>query len=109
MNANRKRPFGIVAFLCWFVFVTPGLAIAADKAELIAFFKDLCEDCHGGTRKHNLKFARFGYDESAHKKGGNSFYANGDGCQRCHTHEGFIEYLKTGKIDPKSYINLNPE
>ena len=79
---------------------------AARKAALNEFFgKSLCLDCHGPTPAHNIQWARAGYDHSVHKNGGHAFYSNGDECQKCHTHEGFVQYGgKNVKIDPKSYI-----
>jgi hypothetical protein len=79
---------------------------AARKAALNEFFgKSLCLECHGSTPTYNIKWARAGYDRSLHKNGGHSFYSNGDECQKCHTHEGFVKYGgKDLKIDPKSFI-----
>ncbi len=89
------------------LFPLPNLSFGVDKAELFVFFKDLCDACHGANPTHDIKSARAGYDLSGHKNNGNAFYANGDGCQKCHTHEGFIEYIETGKTDPQSFIK-NP-
>src|SRR4030042_1949351 len=61
-------------------------------------------DCHGPTPKSPLLGARLGYDPSGHKNNDNSYYANGQGCQKCHTNEGFIEFAATGKVDPKSSV-----
>ena len=80
---------------------------AARKAALNEFFgKSLCHECHGSTPTYSIKWGREGYDHSVHKNGGHAFYANGDDCQKCHTHEGFVKYGgKNVKIDPKSFIN----
>jgi hypothetical protein len=79
----------------------------ARKAAMDAFFdKQFCNDCHGPTPLYNIKSARASYDHSGHKNGGNAFYANGDGCQKCHTHEGFVEYVTTGKVDDKGYVKM---
>ena len=67
-------------------------------------FGAACADCHGATPKYPLLGARLGYDTSGHKNNDNSYYANGQGCQRCHTNEGFIEFAATGKVDPKSFV-----
>ncbi len=58
-----------------------------------------CADCHGATPKYHILGARLGYDTSGHKNNANSYYANGAGCQRCHTNEGFIEFVNTGKVE----------
>ena len=65
-------------------------------------FDNSCAACHGTTPEYPLLGARLGYDASGHKNNDNSYYANGAGCQICHTNEGFIDYVKTGKVDPAS-------
>ncbi len=67
-------------------------------------FGDSCAACHGSTPEYPLLGARLGYDKSGHKNNDNSYYANGAGCQICHTNEGFIDYVKTGKVDPDAYV-----
>jgi cytochrome c5 len=69
-------------------------------------FDSTCSVCHGPTPKFPLLGARLGYNDSGHKNNDNSFYANGGGCQKCHTNEGFIEYTKTGTIsnDAKVFV-----
>ena len=66
-----------------------------------------CAPCHGATPKYPVLGARLAYDTSGHKNNGNSYYANGGGCQICHTNEGFIDYVKTGTVDPKAFV-ANP-
>lgn len=94
----------MIAFVFLSALITPGAGYSADVAELYVFFADLCNDCHGANPKYAIYSARGGYDHSGHKNNGNAYYANGDGCQQCHTHEGFLEYLEKGAIDPKSYV-----
>ncbi|MBN2040500.1 MAG: hypothetical protein JW864_10680 [Spirochaetes bacterium] len=36
--------------------------------------------------------------------GSNANYANGGGCQQCHTHQGFMEYLEEGSADDLSVV-----
>jgi len=67
-------------------------------------FDNSCAACHGTTPEYPLLGARLGYDTSGHKNNDNSYYANGAGCQICHTNEGFIDYVKTGKVDPEAYV-----
>ena len=67
-------------------------------------FGAACADCHGATPKYPLLGARLGYDTSGHKNNDNSSYANGQGCQKCHTNEGFIDFVKTGKVDDKAFV-----
>jgi len=64
-----------------------------------------CMECHGSVPKYPILGARLGYDYSGHKNNGNSRYANGGGCQRCHTNEGFIDYLAKGSVDPNAFID----
>ena len=70
-------------------------------------FPQACADCHGPEPTQPIMGARASYDRSGHKNFGNSYYANGAGCQQCHTNEGFIAYVKTGKVDTKGYV-ANP-
>ena len=96
---------GYFALLLGLMLVVSTQAFGVDKAELSQFFDRLCGDCHNSTNpKYGVLSARMGYDKSGHKNIGNSFYSNGAGCQRCHTNEGFVEYVNTGKVDPKTYI-----
>jgi len=67
-------------------------------------FGAACAECHGAAPKYPLLGARLGYETSGHKNNDNSFYANGGGCQQCHTNEGFIDYVKTGKVDDKAFV-----
>lgn len=63
-----------------------------------------CTKCHGGETEYPVAGARLSHAYSGHMLGWdqidqNSWYANGRGCQRCHTSEGFIEYVKTGTVE----------
>lgn len=107
---NSMIILGIGLFIS-LVLLLPGFIIADDKdiaarkASLDEFFgKQVCKDCHGPAALYNIRSARAQYDVSGHKNNGNSFYANGEICQKCHTHEGFVERVTTGKIDEKSYV-----
>ncbi|MFZ4617091.1 MAG: hypothetical protein ACOYM2_12965 [Rectinemataceae bacterium] len=62
-----------------------------------------CMGCHGSTApKYPILGAKLGYEASVHSIGGNARYSNAGGCQRCHTNEGFIEYVTMG-MDPVAY------
>lgn len=63
-----------------------------------------CKNCHGSVTAYPVPGSRAGYDISGHKNLGNSYYANSDVCQKCHTNEGFIKYVTSGSIDPGSSI-----
>ncbi|MFZ4615473.1 MAG: hypothetical protein ACOYM2_04640 [Rectinemataceae bacterium] len=63
-----------------------------------------CMSCHDSTdAEYPLLGARLGNEVSGHATLGNSRYANATGCQRCHTNEGYVQYVKmdfdTAKYD----------
>lgn len=114
---RRDRILQMVAGSMCLVFLGAGILfaetkedaakIAERKAALNAFFnKQLCGDCHGSNPVYNIRSARAQYDVSGHKTGGHAFYANGEVCMRCHTQEGFVTYLKDGKVDEKGYVKM---
>jgi hypothetical protein len=63
-----------------------------------------CASCHGATPEYPVLGAKLGYEVSGHKNNDNSYYANGGGCQKCHTNEGFITYVETGQVDSDGYV-----
>jgi len=70
-------------------------------------FPQGCLSCHGSEPEYPVLGVRSQYMTSGHKNNGNASYANGGECQQCHTNEGFVEYAKTGKVDPKGFV-ANP-
>ncbi len=62
-----------------------------------------CVSCHGSDMEFPIANARAGYETSVHKAGGNAFYSNGGGCQKCHTNEGFVKFVKTGMMDETGF------
>ena len=66
-----------------------------------------CWTCHGEQPKYAVQGVRSQYLTSGHRNLGNYAYANGGGCQQCHTNEGFIQYARAGKVDAKGFI-ANP-
>jgi hypothetical protein len=66
-----------------------------------------CVDCHGSEPKFPVRGIRSQYLTSGHHTLGNASYANADDCQGCHTSEGFIQRVKTGKVDIKKFV-ANP-
>lgn len=111
--AELKKVLLMTCFLSLLVLVSvPALLFAegAREIELGEVFPPACADCHGPDPEYPLLGVREGYNHSGHKNGyenelPNAYYANGVGCQRCHTNEGFIEYVKTGTVDPKTYVS----
>ncbi len=83
----------------------PLQVFAEGQAETDEFgFLASCSSCHSGTPDYPVLGAREGYDNSGHKNGyehhtKNAYYANGSGCQKCHTNEGFIEFVNTGTVE----------
>ncbi len=64
-----------------------------------------CTNCHSSTNaKYPFLGARARYELSGHKIIGDAAYANGQGCQKCHTHEGFVAFTQRGEPDPKEFI-----
>ncbi|HUI72219.1 MAG TPA: hypothetical protein VL354_16990 [Spirochaetia bacterium] len=67
-----------------------------------------CADCHASTNpRYPFLGEKARYEVSGHKLLGNAAYANGDGCQVCHTNEGFISSIEKGNPDPKDFV-ANP-
>jgi hypothetical protein len=90
------------------LFLAPALMYAAGSVDVSGASsspsQSSCMKCHGSTPEYPILGARMGYDTSGHKRNGNSAYANGGGCQQCHTNEGFIEYVAKGKTDPNAFV-----
>ena len=65
----------------------------------------VCTDCHSSTNpKYGVLGTKARYELSGHKTLGNAANANGQGCQKCHTNEGFIAYTQKGEPDPRDFI-----
>lgn len=84
--------------------VAIGLSAAVPATAQSLVFPAECADCHGPDPAYEIRGARMQYLESGHYLGfdkheAHAWYANGDGCQQCHTHEGFVEYVRLGKIE----------
>ena len=76
---------------------------------------DSCMECHSGdtTEGSAVRTAQAQYDESGHLNGprmlsaytgdhmyvfhgSNASYANGPDCSKCHTHQGFVDFIDAG-------------
>lgn len=53
-----------------------------------------CTLCHDNSALIETKYAQ--WSESVHATGENAAYANRTGCVRCHTSQGFLEYVAEG-------------
>jgi len=94
--------------LCGFlVFVVIFLLFPPTSDSQTSILPKGCVDCHGSEARYPVRGARTQYLTSGHRTIGNASYANSDDCQGCHTNEGFIEFTKKGKIDPKKVVS-NP-
>ncbi|HUX42363.1 MAG TPA: hypothetical protein VMV83_14440 [Rectinemataceae bacterium] len=63
-----------------------------------------CFSCHGSTgAKYPLLGAKLSYEASGHATMGDSRYANGQGCQRCHTNEGYVQYATEFGFDTAKF------
>ena len=83
----------------------PIAGFSQDKARTV--LPKGCVACHAEETKFPVRGARSQYLTSGHRKLGHASYANSEGCQACHTHEGFVERVKKGKVDPKAVV-ANP-
>lgn len=106
---RTKTILWVCVMLLWFLLV-PGLVLAIGQYEENSMSGLSCADCHSSTSpKYPLLGAALGYEQSGHNLGfkneaQNSYYANGNGCQQCHTNEGFIEYVETGSVDSAAFV-----
>lgn len=97
-----------VKSLCGFLaLLLAAFLFPSDSEAQTSVLPKACVDCHGSETKFPVRGIRTQYLTSSHKTLGNASYANSDDCQGCHTNEGFIERLKTGKVDPKKFVS-NP-
>jgi hypothetical protein len=77
--------------------------IRSSQVNVIEEVSGTCGACHGAETVYPVAGAQLAYSHSGHylgfdKEAQNSWYANGNGCQQCHTSEGFVEYVKTGEV-----------
>jgi hypothetical protein len=87
-----------------FLFCLVGFSIADAQTSILP---KGCVDCHGSETKFPVRGVRSQYHTSGHRTLGNASYANAGDCQSCHTNEGFIQRVKTGKVDTKQFV-ANP-
>jgi len=100
MTATR-RSFGLFTLFGFSLFL-PSAALSQHLA-----FPKACTACHGSETKYPVRGDLAQYLTSGHYTIGNYSYSNSEGCQRCHTNEGFVQFVKTGKVDPKQVV-ANP-
>lgn len=105
---HGKKNLTVITVVAFILFILGSfqLLVSCKKRDLAVteILPQSCRDCHGSEPKYALLSAKAGYDLSGHNRNGNAFYANGDGCQRCHTNEGFVEFVKTGKVDETGFV-----
>ncbi len=109
MNNYLKNCFATVKFLSLILFISV-LSISCNKGNTEINLDSTCGGCHGGgNSEFSIQGVREGYINSGHYLGyemesKNAYYANGGGCQQCHTNEGFIEYVVNGSVDPDTHV-----
>jgi hypothetical protein len=77
--------------------------VRSNQVNVIQEIGGTCGSCHGAETDYPVAGAQLSYAQSGHYLGWdrhaqNSWYANGNGCQQCHTSEGFVEYVNTGEV-----------
>jgi hypothetical protein len=60
---------------------------------------DNCFVCHG-DQNALIVSAQREYDNSVHGSGRNVDYTNRSSCPQCHDHQGFLEFMATGEVNP---------
>ncbi len=108
MKSMGKRCYIVLVLLLAPVFLFAvgqyeGDSNLVTEDEVAGIVSKTCGACHGAETKYPVAGAVLSYEQSGHnlgweKHGPNSWYANGGGCQICHTSEGFVEFVKTGKV-----------
>jgi hypothetical protein len=99
------RRFVALSLLAWACAASPALAQAQKSQKSQKFvFPQACAACHGSETRYPVRGDRSQYLTSGHRILGHASYANSEGCQQCHTNEGFVEYVKNGKVDPKAVV-----
>ena len=113
---DNPRDYLFIVRLLLLLLIFPSIIISCTKEVTQATefdFEAACGKCHSSSNpEYPLLGAREGYNNSGHYLGfelhtKNAYYANGNGCQLCHTNEGFIEYVTTGTVDSESFV-ANP-
>ena len=79
--------------------VASAAASSTGETQQRTVFLDACIKCHGDTPAYPMRGAVLEFETSGHRNNGNAHYANGNNCQQCHTHEGFVEFVETGKVE----------
>lgn len=100
---SKRASFGLLALLGALV---PFAAQPASGSKPFTFPKD-CVACHGSEPRFPVRGVLTQYLTSGHRTIGHASYSNSEGCQMCHTNEGFVEFVKKGKVDPKEVV-ANP-
>jgi hypothetical protein len=77
--------------------------IRSSGGDVVELLGETCGACHGAETKYPVAGAQLSFEESGHalgygKHAQNSWYANGSGCQICHTSEGFVDFVNTGEV-----------
>ena len=103
----RYRLLGLLVFSATLLPLN-GAAQSKSKGAPPQFaFPKACVDCHGSGARNTLFAAHAASTTRATARSAMPPTPNSEGCQRCHTNEGFIEFVKKGAVDPKAIV-ANP-
>jgi len=100
---RQQHKFPALLAACFLLLAVEALSQTQPKPVI----PDACAACHAEEAKYPVRGVRSQYLTSGHRRLGHASYANSEGCQGCHTHEGFVERVKKGKVDPKAVV-ANP-
>jgi hypothetical protein len=66
-----------------------------------------CTQCHVSETK--IKVRQIQYEASVHRNGGNFRRGSSAFCSACHAHEGFVERIEAGVLEPtEGFDNPSP-
>jgi hypothetical protein len=101
-DGKFANPYLTLDYMCRKCHTDRDQAWMAENAKRIHFpdvSNKQCFDCHSGNGL--LEQARGGWENSVHASGNNIDYTNrggGSDCTKCHNHQGFVEFLRTGTV-----------
>lgn len=96
----RKTAFSFIITLTLLILLIPGCERKVVIEEDTMVSSSSCFTCHGDDGL--LLAAKGEWQNSVHASGSNVDYTNrgGTDCTRCHDHQGFLDYIATGEVDP---------
>lgn len=90
-------------YIVLFILLLSVLFMGCDKKTVILSAQ--CSKCHSSSStEYAVLGSKAQHEVSGHNTLGNAYYANGMGCQICHTNEGFIEFVTYGPPKPEDFV-----